>query len=80
MVGLMATSSKRTYATLHLPGLRQPESPSLRQATANLCLHRRHSKAGLAQSLVGSLGPGEHRVLFVPSKRSVSLVLCKFCN
>ena len=28
----------------------------------------KHSKAGLAQSLVGSLGPGAHKVLFVPSK------------
>ena len=28
----------------------------------------KHSKAGLAQSLVVSLGPGAHKVLFVPSK------------
>ena len=28
----------------------------------------RHSKAGLAQSLVGSLGPGVHKVLVEPSK------------
>ena len=28
----------------------------------------KHSKAGLAQSLVGSLGPGMHKVLFEPSK------------
>ena len=28
----------------------------------------KHSKAGLAQSLVGSLGPGVHKVLFGSSK------------
>ena len=27
-----------------------------------------HSKAGLAQSLVGPLGPGAHKVLFEPFK------------
>ena len=27
-----------------------------------------HSKAGLAQSLVGPLGPGAHKVLFEPCK------------
>ena len=29
---------------------------------------RKHSKAGLAQFLVGSLGPGAHEVLFEPFK------------
>ena len=38
-----ATSSKRRYATLRLPGLLQPEPLSLQQATADLCLYRRHS-------------------------------------
>ena len=42
-----------------------------------------HSQASLGQSLWGHctflLGPGAHKVLFVPSK-SVSPVLCKFCN
>ena len=38
-----ATSSKRCYATLRLPGLLQPEPLSLQQATADLCLYRRHS-------------------------------------
>ena len=28
----------------------------------------KHSKAGVAQSLVGSLGPGAHKVLFEPSE------------
>ena len=27
----------------------------------------KHSKAAVTQSLVGSLGPGEHKVLFEPS-------------
>ena len=56
---------------LHLPGLLQPEPLSLQQVTADLCLHRktlRHSKAGLAQSLVGTLGPSAHKVLFEPSE------------
>ena len=49
--------------TQHLLGLLQPEPLSLRQVTADLCLSKRHSnsKAGLAQSLVGSLGPGVHK-------------------
>ena len=45
MVGLMATSSKRsydTYAILHDPGLLKPKPLSLWQATANLRLCRRH--------------------------------------
>ena len=29
----------------------------------------KHTKAGLAQSLVGSLGPDMHKVLFEPSER-----------
>ena len=28
----------------------------------------KHSKAGLAQSPVGSLGPGAHKILFEPSE------------
>ena len=38
---------------LHDPGLLQPESLSPWQATTDSCLHRKHSKAGLAQSLWG---------------------------
>ena len=38
---------------LHDPGLLQPESLSLWQATADQCLHKRHSKAGLTQALWG---------------------------
>ena len=40
MLGSVATSSKRAYAT---PGSAAPRAPVLRQATADLCLHRRHS-------------------------------------
>ena len=44
MVGLMATSSKRTYVnTLCLPKLLLPVPLSLWQATANSQLHRRPS-------------------------------------
>ena len=49
--------------TPHLPGLLLPEPLSLWQATADLCLLRKHSKAGL---LLVSLGPGMHKVLLVP--------------
>ena len=52
----------------HDPGLFQPEPLPLWQATADLCLCRRHSNAGLAQSLVVFLGPGVHKVLFDPSE------------
>ena len=39
-----------------------------------------HSWASLGQCLVGHffLGPGAHKVLFVPSKSLFSTVLCKF--
>ena len=43
MVGLMATSSKRSH-----PGLLHPEALLLQQSTADLCLHRRHSNTVLA--------------------------------
>ena len=55
----------------HVPGLLQPEPLSLRQATSDRCLHRRHSKhskGGPAQSLWGLLSPGAHKVLFEPSE------------
>ena len=58
---------------------------TLQQATANprLCgrfldTHRQVSLLWCRCSFL--LGPGDHRVLFVPSKRSVSLTLCKFCS
>ena len=47
MVGLMATSSMRAYATPRSAS----RAPALQQATADPYLHRRHSKVGLAQSL-----------------------------
>ena len=52
MVGLMVTSSKKAYA---IPRSAAPRTMSLWQATAYLYLQRRHSKAGLAQSLWGLL-------------------------
>ena len=50
MVGLMATSSKRTYA---IPRSAAPRSLSLQQATADPSLHRRRSNTVLSQSLWG---------------------------
>ena len=43
--------------TLHLPGLLQPEPLALCQAIADPCLCRKHSKSGLAQSLLGVTAP-----------------------
>ena len=58
---------------LHLPNLLQPEPPSLRQVTADPCLHRRHSNtqrlvwlSPLWESVILSFGPHIHKVLFVP--------------
>ena len=63
------------------------EPLSLHQATAYLRLHQglldTHRQVWVSL-LWGHcsflLGPDAHRVLFVPSKRSVSLTLCKFCS
>ena len=52
MLGLMMTSSK---GLMPHPGLLHPEPLPLQQATAHPYLCRRHSKAGLAQSLQGPL-------------------------
>ena len=43
LVGLMATFSKTTYATRCASQVYCSQSPSLRQATADPCLCRRHS-------------------------------------
>ena len=48
VVGLMATSTKRAYAT---PRSAAPRAPAPWQATADPYLHRRHSSTVLAQSL-----------------------------
>ena len=50
LVGLMATSSKRAYAT---PRSTAPRAPPLQPSTADPSLHRRHSNTVLAQSLWG---------------------------
>ena len=56
--------------TPRLPGLLQPEPLSPGQATANPCFCRRKSNTQMQgpQSLMGSLDPGAHKVLFEPSK------------
>ena len=60
---------------LCLPGLLLPVPQSPWQATADLHLHRRSSDTHrqvwlslLCGSVLLSLGPGVHKVLFVPSK------------
>ena len=58
MVGIMVTSSKRTYASVTcLPGLLQSVSLTLWQATVDpyLCWRLLNTQESLAQSLVGSL-------------------------
>ena len=51
------------------PGLLQPEPLSRSRPLSHVSAgNTKHSKAGLAQTLVGSLGPSEHKVLFEPSK------------
>ena len=75
----MVTSFKRAYASiLCLPGLLYSVPLTPQQATVNPRLQPTvqetpgHSWASLAQSLMGHccflLGPGGHKVLFVPSK------------
>ena len=72
VVGLMAASSKRTCATCHAFRVCCSQSPCPRsRSLLPLTLQETltHSKAGLVQSLVGSLGPGAHKVSFEPSER-----------
>ena len=64
----------------HHPGLLQPEPLSPWQATSDPCLCREHSKADLAQSLVGFLGPGVHKVLFHPSELFCWVWVYSKCN
>ena len=87
--GLMAASSKRTYANmLCFSGLLLPLSLTLWQATVDpptplpeTPKHRQIWLSLLWGRCTFHLGPGAHRVLFVPSKESlVSPVLWKFCN
>ena len=74
MVGLK-TTSRRTYANMHLSGLWLPEFLSPQQAKSDLHLCRRPSNTHrqvwlsfLWSHCSFPLGPGEHKVLFVPSK------------
>ena len=71
MVGLMATSSKRAYATCHVSQVCCSQSPCPCSRPLLTC-----ASAGDTQTLkrrsgsvsLGSLGPGAHKVLFEPSK------------
>ena len=87
MLGVMsmATSFKRTYGSmLWLPELLHSVPLTLRQATVNPRLHWRllDTSGHVWVSLLWGhcsflLGPGAHKVLFVPQE-SVSPFLCKF--
>ena len=67
----MATSSKRTYVSCHASQVCCSQSPVPAAGHYWPMLLQKmpeHSEAGLAQSLVGSLVPGVHKVLFEPSE------------
>ena len=76
MVGIKAASSKRTYTSMPcLPGLQLAMPLTLQQATVNPCLccrlpdtHRHVWLSHLWSPCSFLLGPGVHKVLFVPSK------------
>ena len=65
----MANSSKRTYAT---PRTAAPRAPAPVAGTADLCLRRRCSDTQRQVWSVSVGPPGAHKVLFEPSKLSVS--------
>ena len=69
VVGLMPISSKRIYATWHASQVccSSTRCPCSRSLLTCASTGNRHSKASLAQSLMGSLCPGVHKVLFVSS-------------
>ena len=66
---IMATSCKRSHA--HTATLSAPNPAASHCQPMPLPETSEHSRASLGQSLVGSLlfplGPGAHKVLFVPS-------------
>ena len=66
----MTVSSKRAYATCCVTQVccSQSPCPHSRPLSHVSAGNTKHSKAGLAQSLEGSLGPSEHNVLSEPSK------------
>ena len=85
MVGVMVTSSKRTYVSLPcLPELLQSVPVTLQQATHTSAGDSWTGEASLAQSLVGprllSLGSWCTRFSLCPPRVSVSPVLWKFCK
>jgi len=69
---------------LHDPGLQQPEPLSLQQATADMCLLRRHSniQSRSGSVSVGPLGPGAPKVLLEDSdggqyQNQIDYILCR---
>ena len=85
MVGVMVTSSKRTYVSLPcLPELLQSVPVTPQQATHTSTGDSWTGEASLAQSLVGPrlLSPGSWctRFSLCPPRVSISPVLWKFCK
>ena len=72
MMGLVSTFSMRAYATCCVTQVycSQGPCPHGRPLLTHASAGDRHSKVGLAQSLVCSLGPGVHKVLFMPHHRA----------
>ena len=65
---IMATSFKSSHA--HTAALSAPDPAAGHSPPVTLLETPGHSRATLGQSLVGSLllGPGSHRLLFVPQR------------
>ena len=71
MVGLMVTSSKRTYATCLTSQVCCGQSPCPPGRPLLICASAEDTqtlKGRSGSDSVGSLGPGVHKVLFEPSK------------
>ena len=79
MVGVMATSSKRTYASMpHFPGLLYSVSLTLQEVTVNPCAHQRLSNAHRQVKTSG--GDGIPAELFQTVKDEAMKVLHSICQ
>ena len=81
IVGLKATSSKRTYITHHACQIccSQRPYPSGRPLLTHVSAGDTQALKGRSDSVsVGSLGPGVHKALFEPSSISSRYEVCDF--
>ena len=79
MVGVMATSSKRTYASMpHFSGLLYSVSLTLQEVTVNPCTHQRPSNAHRQVKTSG--GDGIPAELFQTLKDETMKVLHSICQ